>query len=249
MQVPLKVITDRPSNYCEREGTLPEEQCGFRPHRSTIDMIFGVRRLHQLARKKSTYLFMCFVDLTKIYDSVDLTLVWTVLARFGVPPKMLAVIRHSHDGIRARIRTGDNEYSEWFGVGQDLRQGCVLAPLLFNVFFTVILRVTVERFSANADVVKDMVCTKVRGENGGEWKRERPEKGEKTPADSGRAATDLGNAVCRRRVHCFQIEEQHCEDDDTYRCCVWFVRVDSSGGQDGDYVPHNETYGEGHFRY
>ena len=75
-------------------------------------MIFVVRRLHQLARKKKTYLYMCFVDLAEAYDSVDRALAWTVLARFGVLRKMLAVTRHFHDGNRARIRTDKNEYSD-----------------------------------------------------------------------------------------------------------------------------------------
>ena len=99
----LKVIANRLINYCEQEDIPREEQCGFRPQRSTIAMIFVVRRLHQLARKKSTPLYMCFADLTKACDSVDRTLFWAVLARFGVPPKMLAVIRHFHDGTRDRI--------------------------------------------------------------------------------------------------------------------------------------------------
>ena len=64
-KVLIKVTTNRLSNYCEREDILPEEQCGFRPQGSTIDMIFVVRRLHQRARKNSTPLCMCFVDLTK----------------------------------------------------------------------------------------------------------------------------------------------------------------------------------------
>ena len=91
-KVLLNVIAGRLSDCCEREGILPEEQCGFRPHRSTVDMMFVVRRLQELARKKDTPLFMCFIDLTKAYDSVDRTLLWTVLARFGIPPRMLAVI-------------------------------------------------------------------------------------------------------------------------------------------------------------
>ena len=55
------------------------------------------------------------------------------------------------------------------GVGQGLRQGGVLAPLLFNMFFTVVLRVAVERLSADANVVEDMVCTKVRFAKWGGW--------------------------------------------------------------------------------
>ena len=97
-KVVLKVIAGRVSDYCERENILPEEQCGFRPRRSTVDMMFVVRRLQELARK-DTPVYLCFIDLTKAYDSVDRTLLWDVLARFGVPPRMLAFIRQFHDGM------------------------------------------------------------------------------------------------------------------------------------------------------
>ena len=65
-EVLLKVIAGHLSDYCEREGILPEEQCRFRPHRSTVDIMFVVRRLQELAKKKDTPLFMCFIDLTKL---------------------------------------------------------------------------------------------------------------------------------------------------------------------------------------
>ena len=86
-KVLLKVIAGRLSDYCQREGILPEEQCGFRPHRSTVDIMFVVRRLQELARKKGTPLFMCFIDLTKAYDSVDLTLLWTCLLYTSPSPR------------------------------------------------------------------------------------------------------------------------------------------------------------------
>ncbi|CAB1107589.1 unnamed protein product [Ectocarpus sp. CCAP 1310/34] len=156
-KVLLKVVATRQSHYYEREGVLPEEQSGFRPHRSTLDMLFAIQRLHELARKKSTAVFACFVDLTKAYDSVDRDLLWDVLRRFGVPPKMLAVIRHFHEGMRARVRTDDGQYSEWFDVGQGLRQGCNLAPLLFNLFFAAMLMVAVAEFDKDPKVTADMV--------------------------------------------------------------------------------------------
>ena len=111
-EVLLKVIANRLSKGCKRENILPEEQCGFRPQRSTIDMIFVLGRLHLLAREESTLLYMCFVDLDNAYDRVHRALLWTVLARFGVPPNMLAVIRDLHDRMRARIRTDDGETSD-----------------------------------------------------------------------------------------------------------------------------------------
>ena len=41
----LEVVARRLIGYCEAKGLLPEEQCGFRPDRSTTDMVFVVRRL------------------------------------------------------------------------------------------------------------------------------------------------------------------------------------------------------------
>ena len=48
----LKIIAHRLSDYCERVGILPEEQSGFRPNRSTIDMMVVIRQLQELVRKK-----------------------------------------------------------------------------------------------------------------------------------------------------------------------------------------------------
>ena len=70
-KVLLKIVATRLSAYCEARNLLPEEQCGFRPHRSTTDMMFAVRRLQELGRKARTPLFLCFIDLQKAYDSVD----------------------------------------------------------------------------------------------------------------------------------------------------------------------------------
>ena len=91
----LKIIARRLSEYCERAGILPEEQSRFRPNHSTTDMMFVIRRLQELAQKKRISLYICFIDLTKAYDSVDRTLLWTVLARFGVPQNMISVFVNS----------------------------------------------------------------------------------------------------------------------------------------------------------
>ena len=48
----LEIIVRRLSEYCERAGILPEEPSGFRPNRSTIDMMFVIHRLQELTRKK-----------------------------------------------------------------------------------------------------------------------------------------------------------------------------------------------------
>ena len=51
-KIMLKIIARRLSEYCERVGILREGQRGFRSNRSTTDMVFVIRRLQELARKK-----------------------------------------------------------------------------------------------------------------------------------------------------------------------------------------------------
>ena len=120
-------------------------------------MLFVVRRLQELGRPRKIPLYMCFIDLLqKAYDSGDRELLlWVVLARFGVPEKMLTVIRQFHEGRRARVRTDGGEHPEWFDVTQGLRQGCVLLPLLLNIFFAAVTRrgSTLHSFSEDPDIV------------------------------------------------------------------------------------------------
>ena len=61
----LKIIARRLSEYCERVGILPEEQSSLRPKRSTTDMVFVIRRLQELERKKRLPFYVCFINLTK----------------------------------------------------------------------------------------------------------------------------------------------------------------------------------------
>ena len=143
----LKVAARRLIAYCEATELLPEEQCGFRPDRSTTDMMFVVRWLQEVGRKAGASLHMCFIDLQKFYDTVDRTLLWQVLTRIGVPPQLIAVIRQFHNGIRACVRPDDGVCSDWFEVEQGLRQECVLSPLLLNIFFADVLNVVLKRFS------------------------------------------------------------------------------------------------------
>ena len=100
---------------------------------------------------------MCFVDLRKAYDSVDRDLLWGVLTRSAVPTKMLTIVRGFHEGTRARGHTGDGEHSEWFDVTQGLRHGCVLSPLLFNVFFAAALHVVLVRFNKDEAMLRGLV--------------------------------------------------------------------------------------------
>ena len=111
-KVLLNVVARRLRAYCEAEGLLLEEQYGFYLDCSTTDMIFVVRRLQKVRRKAGVYLFMCFIDLQKAYDTVDRTLLWQVLACIVVPLQMIAVIGQLHDERRACVQSDDGVCSD-----------------------------------------------------------------------------------------------------------------------------------------
>ena len=70
---------------------------------------------------------------------------------------MRTVIRHFHDGRRACVRLDDGECSDMFDMKEGLRQGCVLAPLVSNTFFTAVLRVAQKRFAADKAITDSLV--------------------------------------------------------------------------------------------
>ena len=156
-----KMNTNSPPSYVR----LPNlDRYVLIANRSTTDMMFVVRRLQEIGRKAGVSLFMCFIDLQKAYDTVGRTLLWQVLTRIGVPPQMIiAVIQQFHDGMRESkdcVRPDDGVCSDWFEMEQVLRQGCVLSPLLFNIFFAAVLTVVLQRFSEEPAILAELMHLK-----------------------------------------------------------------------------------------
>ena len=81
---------------------------------------------------------LAFVDLTKAYDTVGRDVLWKIVAKFGCPPRYIAMVRQFHDGMQACVQN-DGEYSEPFPVTNRVKKGCVVAPTLFSMMFSAML--------------------------------------------------------------------------------------------------------------
>ena len=153
----LKIVTNRYSDFCEKAGIIPDEQCGFLPQSPTTDMTLVVRRLQELGRKSNTSLSISFINLANVYNSVNRVQLWEVLAHFLVPPWMIKVIRMIHDGMRACVQLDGGYFSVGFDICQGLRQGWVLSPLLFKSFYAVVIMGVLQRFAEEPLIVSDLV--------------------------------------------------------------------------------------------
>lgn len=119
-------------------SVLPESQCGFRPNRGTVDMIFTARQVQEKCIEHQLDLYQCFIDLTKAFDTVNREALWTILMKLGCTEKFTGLIRSLHDGMEAWI-CFNGELSEPIPVENGVKQGDLLAPTLFAIFFAVVL--------------------------------------------------------------------------------------------------------------
>ena len=86
---------------------------------------------------------MTFVDLTKPFDTVSCNGLWKINAKFGCPPRFIAMVRQFHNGTQTCVQN-DGEYAEPFPVTNGVKQGCVMAPALFSMINSVMLTDSVQ---------------------------------------------------------------------------------------------------------
>ena len=121
------------------DHNLPESQCGFRANRGTTDMVFVLRQLQEKCREQNKGLYVTFVDLTKAFDTVSRKGLWQIMERLGCPPKFLSMVMQLHEDQRGQVRNS-SDLSEPFPILNGVKQGCVLAPTLFTIFFSMMLQ-------------------------------------------------------------------------------------------------------------
>ena len=141
LSVPGKVLSRVILNRLKpwSEVVLHEMQCGFREERSCCDDIFSVRQVVEKSIEKQRPLFMCFIDLKKAYDSVDRNALWKILQSTGIPLTLLNIIQQLHRETTCKIKACD-QFSSEFYIHTGVKQGCILAPLLFCIFLDHVVR-------------------------------------------------------------------------------------------------------------
>ena len=58
-----------------------------------------------------------------------------------IPDHLICFLRNLYAGQEATVRTGHGT-TDWFQIGQGVRQGCILSPCLFNLYVEYIMRNT-----------------------------------------------------------------------------------------------------------
>ena len=62
-----------------------------------------------------------------------------ILKEMGIPDHLTCLLRNLYAGQEATVRTGHGT-TDWFQIGKEVRQGCILSPCLFNLYAECIMR-------------------------------------------------------------------------------------------------------------
>ncbi|VDO94186.1 unnamed protein product [Schistosoma margrebowiei] len=112
------------------DAQLCDQQAGFRKDRFCTDRIATLRIIVEQSTERNSPLYINFIDYEKAFDSVDRTTLWKLLRHYGVPQKIVNIIRNSYDGLHCNIVHG-GQLTKSFEVKDGVRQGCLLPPFLF----------------------------------------------------------------------------------------------------------------------
>jgi hypothetical protein len=77
------------------EEIIGHHQRGFRCNRSTNDHIFRIRQILEKKWEYSETVHQLFIDFNKAYDSVRREVFHNILIEFGIPMKLVRLIRSS----------------------------------------------------------------------------------------------------------------------------------------------------------
>ena len=127
------------------EQEVSVEQAGFRRNRGTRDQLFNLKQIIEKQREHNKDLYICFIDYVKAFDRVIHQELWSTLIRLGFPPHLVHLLRMLYENQQASVKTSAG-LTEWFDIGQGVRQGCILSPSLFNIYTEAMMREALEGF-------------------------------------------------------------------------------------------------------
>ena len=112
---------------------LPDVKARFRKGRGTRDQIANIRWIMEKAREFQKNIYFCFIDYAKAFDCEDHNKLRKILKEMGISDHLICLLRNVYAGQEATVRTGHGT-TDWFQIGNGVRQGCILSPGLFNFY-------------------------------------------------------------------------------------------------------------------
>ena len=132
----LSILNNRLMKFTIDKNILSSSQLGFLPGNRTSDAHIIINNLvRKYCHKKNSKIYSCFIDFAKAFDTVPRDILLKKLLSYGIKGRFFNIIKTIYTKDKACVKI-ENKCTETFDINQGVRQGCVMSPLLFNIFLS-----------------------------------------------------------------------------------------------------------------
>ena len=130
------VLNQRLLKFAIENNIISKNQLGFMPGNRTSDALIILHNLvNKYCIKGNKYIYACYVDFKKACETVPRHILFQNLLSYNINGKFYNSIKNMYSQDLACICL-DDEISDAFSINQGVKQGCILSPLLFNIFIS-----------------------------------------------------------------------------------------------------------------
>lgn len=130
------IINKRMENYCKEKNILSANQLGFVAGNRTSDAHLIIHNLiRKYVYKEGKHLHACFIDFSKAFDKIPRDILFQKLLDIGIKGKVFNFLKNIYSHEECKVKIGES-LSSPFKTNLGVRQGCILSPILFNIFIS-----------------------------------------------------------------------------------------------------------------
>ena len=150
------VLNVRLETWVTENNILHDEQNGFRKSRSTIDHLSSVTSIIETRKAMKKDTFVSFIDFSKAYDSIPRNILWSKLKDNGLGGRLYNALISLYKTVKSCVRLNGLS-TDFFNVKCGLKQGCLLSPLLFNLYINDLVS-DMKQLNSGIDIDGEKVC-------------------------------------------------------------------------------------------
>ena len=139
-----------------KKKLLSDEQNGFRKSRSTLDHLSTLTSLIETRKAMKKDTFVAFIDFSKAYDSIPRDKLWSKLKQIGLCGRLYNALISLYKTVKSCVRINGIS-TDFFDVKCGLKQGCLLSPLLFNLYIDDLIR-DMKLLNVGIDIDNEKMC-------------------------------------------------------------------------------------------
>jgi len=143
------ILTARLRKFLENTNALSHSQGGFLPDRGTQEQVLTLTETVRAATggDRGRAVYLCFADIRRAYDSIIHPLLWKRCADIGIGGRFLTTLQAMYHEASVVLDI-DGELLPPMPIEAGVLQGDPLSPLLFNIYFDVVIRAIEARGAA-----------------------------------------------------------------------------------------------------